>query len=139
MSDDFSYNPVFTFDIGSYDNPISLEMAGNGSWSIASKDSDALQTMFKKAFLNGWIPAKPPQPTIWYPPAYRRLQSVLGPAFDTWMTCPASDVGCMVSFPLGVVITHLNDVHHWSKAKIATWVDGLELDLTVKPHTTHEE
>jgi hypothetical protein len=123
-------------------NPFPIETDGEAEGSINSiLNQDMWKTVFKKCVLLGWIPATPQglDPDTWGPSPYRRLHRAIGPVFDTLVTCPASSDCVLDTGPIGYVIIHLNDAHCWSKAKIATWVDSLPLDLTIKPQTTDKE
>lgn len=59
----------------------------------------------------------------------------LAPVLDTSMQyCPdCSNWSPPNSFrlTLGSVIIHLNDHHHWTRERIADWLDTLNIDLTI--------
>ncbi|HSL23803.1 MAG TPA: hypothetical protein VK886_19880 [Vicinamibacterales bacterium] len=52
------------------------------------------------------------RPKVW------RLFSILE---DVSRSCPE---GCRKHIPIGALIVHLNDDHHWSRERIAAWLQG---------------
>ncbi len=64
-------------------------------------------------------------------PAVRSIKKIVpGFAYAT-ASCPACEY--YQEYPLETVIVHINDVHEWTRERIADWVDLLDVDLTVQP------
>jgi hypothetical protein len=53
------------------------------------------------------------------------------PAVNTLVTCPVCNLKSRVT--ISELIIHLNDLHGWSREKIADWLETLDVDLTVQP------
>lgn len=52
---------------------------------------------------------------------------------DAVEACP--DDECITpdrNIPIAVLIVHLNDVHRWTRERIADWLDSLDIDLTIQ-------
>lgn len=49
---------------------------------------------------------------------------------DVSRSCPE---GCKKHIPIGALIVHLNDDHHWSRERIAEWVRGEVADGRTTP------
>ena len=59
-----------------------------------------------------------------------------------WVACPTPDPILVANkgkpacrpCKISVMVLHLNDVHGWSREKIADWLESIpDLDLTIKP------
>lgn len=66
-----------------------------------------------------------PSPNSGYGDSGRLLGSVL-PGLSASVTCPE----CSTAGTLDSVIIHVNDGHHWTRERIADWLDTLDVDLT---------
>ena len=53
----------------------------------------------------------------------RHLERLFDCLENTIRSCPE---GCKKRIPLGAMIVHLNDDHHWTREQIAAWVGGTE-------------
>ena len=52
---------------------------------------------------------------------WRSLERLFDCLENSIRPCPE---GCRKRLPLGPLIVHLNDDHHWSRERIATWLGG---------------
>lgn len=62
--------------------------------------------------------------------AKNRLYALFGDALDRRTSLPCCDF--IGAHRLSWVIAHLNDIHHWSREKIADWLDSLDVDIRVR-------
>lgn len=59
---------------------------------------------------------------------YTKLQEMIS-GMSSYATCP----DCSVPGSIVWLITHLNDLHAWTREEIADWLDNLDIDLTIRP------
>ena len=65
----------------------------------------------------------------------RTALSEVCPALDSERApCPLDHCGW--SATLGELVPHVNDHHHWSREDIATWLESLDVDLTIQRKET---
>jgi hypothetical protein len=62
----------------------------------------------------------------------RRLDRFFHCLENTSRRCPA---GCKKQIPIGALIVHLNDDHHWTREQVAAWLRGepVETPVTAQP------
>lgn len=105
------------------------------AWAEDAWAEDAWSQMLQVAN-GGFITAKGASDAVTTEPTLiRSVHSDLTwllPGLRKWFSCPACPVHDS-TFPPGElfgVVTHLNDLHRWSRERIADWLETLDVDLT---------